>query len=64
MIGGPLGTHSREGKEPPSPREAATLCWVGCDLGSVSLAGWSLFSGPDRIIASNHMADYQLLVSV
>lgn len=37
---------------------------VGCDSGSVLLAGWSLSSGPDRIIASNYMVDYQLLVSV
>lgn len=46
------------------PPKVPPVAGVGCDLGSVLLAGWSLSSGPDRIIASNYMVDYQLLVSL
>lgn len=48
----------------PPPPQLPPVAGVGCDLGSVLLAGWSLSSGPDRIIASNYMVDYQLLVSM
>lgn len=46
------------------PSKLPLVAGVVCDLGSVLLAGWSLSSGPDRIIASNYMVDYQLLVSM
>lgn len=58
--GGNLLKKRRGVLPPPTLLPAAG---VGRDLGSVLLAGWSLSSGPDRIIASNYMVDYQLLVS-
>lgn len=46
------------------PLKLPLVVRVACDLDSVLPAGWSLSSGPDRIIASNYMVDYQLLVSM
>lgn len=60
-IGGNL-LKEEKGLLPPS--KLPLVAGVACDLGSVLLAGWSLSSGPDRIIASNYMVDYQLLVSM
>lgn len=66
--GGPAAPTLETGRSPPPPERMTPPppphAAVGSDLGSVLLAGWSLSAGPDRIIASNYMVDYQLLVSV
>jgi hypothetical protein len=58
------GQPLKKGRSLPPPEKLPPLVRVDCGLGCVLQAGWSLSSGPGRIIAFNYMVDYQLLVSM